>query len=134
MLMALPEIGQIIVLVIDDRDDDELASVIARENLVPSDNFGGLWGSGERDGYWLVAFQLIQLGGGVERKWFTDNIHRPLLEAILDVPHYVSIMPKEIAGDAGTANAIVPRLGGSLMVQVDHRSPQVAEVLAERND
>jgi hypothetical protein len=124
----------VIVLVIDDDDDDEVIATVAAEGIVPSNNFGGVWGTGERDGNWLVAFHLIELGGGLERRWFTDNIHRELLEAILDVPHYVALLPSEFAGDAKTLNDVVPRLGGALFVQVDDRSVPVARVLEERGD
>lgn len=55
-----------------------------------------------------MTFHLIQLGGGVERHWFTDNIHRPLLEAVLDVPHLGAIVPEEIAGDAESPEEIAP--------------------------
>jgi hypothetical protein len=123
----------IIVLVVDDEADDELVAAVAREDHVPSENFGGLWGTGQKDGNWLVVFGLIQRGGGLERAWYTDNIHRELLDAILDVPHLVCVMPKEIAGDATTLEAMIPRMGGSIMVGVQHRSPQVAQVLAERD-
>lgn len=126
--------AMIIILVVDDSGDDELAGVIARENIVPSEHFGGVWGTGERDGYWLVAFQLVELGDGVERQFFTDNIHRELLEAVLDVPHLVAILPRELAGDADTAEDVAPRLGGSLIVEVQDRSPQVERVLAARDD
>ncbi len=74
---------------------------------------------------------LIEHGGGIERQWFTDNIHPELLEAILEVPHLVALMPAEIAGDARTGEDLVPRLAGSLFVQVDESPPQVAEILAE---
>ena len=123
---------KIITLVVDDSGDDELTSVIARGDTVPSPNFGGVWGNGERNGNWLVGFRLIELGGGMEREWFTDKLHRPLLDAILEVPHFVAIMPEEIANDASTEEDFLLRLGGSLIIQVDDRSPQVAEVLAER--
>src|SRR4051794_13131522 len=98
-----------IILVVDDSDDDELTAIVARENMVPSDNFGGLWGTGQRDGFWLIGFQLIELGAGdegIQRQFFTDNIHREFLDAILDVPHLVAIMPSEIAGDARTAETV----------------------------
>jgi hypothetical protein len=124
----------IIVVVVDDSDDDELAGVVAREELVPSPRFSGLWGTGQRDGNWLIGFYLTQLGGGVKRQWFTDNIHRPLLEAILEVPHLVAIMPTEIAGEATTLDAMLPRLGGAVILRVQHESPEVAQVLAERED
>lgn len=88
MLIGDPESdAMMIILVVDDQDDDELAAIVARENMVPADNFGGVWGTGQRDGYWLVAFQLIELGGGAERRFFTGNVHPELLDAVLDVPH-----------------------------------------------
>lgn len=124
----------IIIVVVDDSADDELTAIFAREDHVPSASFGGVWGSGQADGCWLVVFHLVELGGGVERQWFTSNIHRPLLEAVLDVPHLVAIVPEEIAGDATTAEEIAPRFGGALILEVDTTSPQVAEILAERDD
>ena len=44
------------------------------------------------------------------------------------------MVPEEIAGDATTAESITLRLGGSMIVQVDERSKEVAEVLTERDD
>jgi hypothetical protein len=107
---------------------------VRTEDSVPSDRFGGLWGSGQRDGFWLVALHLIEYGGGIERQWFTDNIDRPLLETILDVPHLVALVPRELAGDAETLEDVLPRLGGAVIFEVADRSPQVAQILAERND
>ena len=135
MLIGDPESdAMMIILVVDDAEDDELAAIVARENMVPADHFGGVWGAGERDGYWLVGFHLIELGGGAERRFFTDSIHRELLDAVLDVPHLVAIMPREIAGDAHSAEDVAPRLGGALIVEVQDRSPQVERVRAERDD
>jgi hypothetical protein len=135
-LLLLPG-GQenIIALVVDDTDDDEFAEIVATENMVPSERFGGAWGNGQRDGHWLVAFQLIERGAGaagVQRQWFTSNIHRELLDAILQVPHLVALLPAELAGDATTLEDFLPRLGGSVLVGVEHRSDEVAQVRAER--
>lgn len=136
-MLLLPDEQPIIILVVDDEDDDDLAAIVAREDMFPSERFGGVWGSGERDGNWLVAFQLIELGAGdtgFSRQYVTDNVHRELLEAVLNVPHIVAIMPGEIAADANTAADVAPRLGGALLVEVEQRSPQVARILAERDD
>lgn len=135
--LLLPDSGPIIVLVVDDSDDDELAGIIASEDMVPAEHFGGVWGTAQRDGHWLVGFRLVELGArtdGIERAWITDNIHRELLETILTVPHLVAILPAELAEDFQTGEDLLPRLAGSLMVEVEDRSPQVAEVLAERGD
>jgi hypothetical protein len=134
MWMAPPDQPEIIVLVVDDTDDDELVSRIASERNVPSEHFGGVWGTGQRDGNWLIAFHLIELGGGLERRWVTDNIHRELLEAVVKVPHYVAVMPSEIAADATSVERVIPRFGSCLFVEVEHSSPQVAQVLAARRD
>jgi hypothetical protein len=134
MLIRQPNGSSVIVLVVDDTHDDEVAHAIAREDMAPSVNFGGVWGAGERDGNVVVGFALIQLGGGLERQWYTANIQRELLEAILDVPHTVAIMPREIAGGAKTLQEVAHRFGGSLLVEVEHRSPQVEQALGDRGD
>jgi hypothetical protein len=76
----------------------------------------------------------MERGDGIEREFFTDNIHRALLEAILDVPHLVAILPSELAGNAKTLADVKPRLGGSLIAEVQERSPQVERVLVEHSD
>lgn len=131
MGLAAPDELPIIVLVVEDRDDDELVAIIARERHVPSPHFRGVWGAGRHDGQRIVALQLIDLNGGTERRWFTRDIRRELLQMILVVPHLVAIMPREMAGDANTAETVLPRLAGSLLAQVDEGSPPVAEVLAQ---
>lgn len=128
MLIAPGTPSSVIVLVVDDSADDELTSLLATEDEAPSSRFGGLWGHGERSGNWLISFKLIELGGGIERDWFTDNVQTELLDAVLDVPHCVGIMPSEIAEGAVSGEDWVQRLAASLIVQVDRRSPQVAEV------
>lgn len=85
-----------------------------------------MWGTGQRDGSWLIGFHLIELGGGLERRWFTDNIYRELLEAVVKVPHYVAVMPGEIAGDAATIEELIPRFGSCLFVEVQDSSVPVA--------
>jgi hypothetical protein len=134
MLWLREDEPSIIIVVVNDSADDELTAIFAHEDRVPSASFGGVWGSGQAEGHWLIAFHLVELGGGVERQWFTSNIHRPLPEAVLDVPHLVAIASEEIAGNAKTAEEIAPRFGGALILEVDTASPQVAEILAERDD
>jgi hypothetical protein len=124
----------IIVIVIDDSADDDVASIVAREDRVPSPRFGGAWGATDSDGDQLITFRLVELAGGIERVWYTSQIDWMLLDAILEVPHLVAVMPEEIAGDATTVGDMLPRLGGSLMLEVPDASPQVAQVRAERQD
>jgi hypothetical protein len=44
-LMSDPDGGMMIILVVDDSDDDELTAAVAREKMVPADNFGGVCGA-----------------------------------------------------------------------------------------
>jgi hypothetical protein len=121
-----------IILVVDDGDDHELTSVLAEEEHVPSRRFGCEWGTGRCDGRWLVGLRLFKPGGGLERLLFTEDVDRELLEATLDVPHVVAIVPQAIARDAKAATAVLPRLSKCLVVEVDQRSAHVARLLAPR--
>lgn len=134
MLIDRPENESVIVLVVDDEDDDEITAAAAAENRVPSHRFGGVWGTSAKDGNWVVGFRLTELGAGdsgLERIYWTDNLHRELLEAIVEVPHLVALLPRELAGDPRALEDLIPRLGGAIHVLVDDRSPQVERVLAE---
>jgi hypothetical protein len=46
----------------------------------------------------------------------------PLLETAADIPHYVAILPAELAGEATDLEDLAPRLGGELIVEVEDRS------------
>lgn len=63
MLLGSEQWGQIIVLVVDDSRDDAISAAVATGSEVPSERFGGLWGTGERDGDWLFSFPLVEVGG-----------------------------------------------------------------------
>lgn len=130
-----PDREPLIVLVIADEEDDPIVSGVASENEVPSSRFAGLWGSGEQDGSYLVAFRLIERGRGdhgVERNYRTTNLHRELLEAIVDVPRLVALLPRGFAGDMRSLGELLPRLGAAPFVLVEHHSPQVQHVLDVR--
>jgi hypothetical protein len=125
----------VIVLVVDDSDDDVLIHLQASENAVPSPRFGGIWLAGQEDGHWTVVFRLIELGAGplgIDRRWSTAYFDEELLSAILFVPHLVAILSEELADNARTLDAILPRLQAALYVEVEHQSPSIATVLAER--
>jgi hypothetical protein len=53
---------------------------------------------------------------------------------ILDVPHLVALVPQELANEAETLEDVLARLGGAVIFEVADRSPQLAQILAERND
>lgn len=68
MLFPRQDEPSVIVLVVDDGADDEITARVASEGNVPSEHFGGVWGTGQRDGCWLLAFQQVELGGA-GRAW-----------------------------------------------------------------
>jgi hypothetical protein len=134
-LTETPESEPFIVLVIADEEDDPIVAAVASENEVPSRRFGGLWGSGEKDGNYLVVFRLIERGlrdHAIERNYWTMNLHRELLDAIVDVPHLVGLLPREFAGELRSLEDLLPRLGAALFVLVEDHSPQVQHVLDVR--
>lgn len=134
VLSNTPE-GTVIVLVVDDSEDDTLTHLVASENAVPSPRFGGIWGTGQQDNHWLLAFQLIELGAGpdgVNRQWYTAYFDETYLAAILAGPHLVAVLPAELAGEARTLDMLLPRLQAALYVRVEHVSPEVQQILDER--
>jgi hypothetical protein len=78
--------------------------------------------------------RVFALDGGLERLFITDDVPRDLLAAILDVPHLVAIVPQAlaIACAANTATAIAAGAEGSLLIEVQQRSREVARLLAPR--
>jgi len=129
MLWSGPESRPVVILVVDSDDDHELSTVLARGNEV-GERYSGEWGSGQSDGGWLVGFRLFRPSSGFERVLTTDAVHRELVEAILDVPHLVAIVPQAMAGETGTPAAIGARLDDSLVIEVEQRSAHVARLLA----
>jgi hypothetical protein len=125
----------VIVLVVDDSDDDVLVHLQASENAVPSPRFGGIWLAGQEDEHWTVVFRLVELGAGsqgIDRRWSTPYFDETLLSTILVVPHLVAILSGELADNARTLEAILPRLQAALYVEVEQQAPSIATVLAER--
>jgi hypothetical protein len=113
-----------IVLVVDDSQDDELVSVIAAAKKVPADDFGGGWGSRVFPQV-AARFTLERLSGGFIRRWILPGLDDQIIE-ISQQPHYVAVLPKELAGDLSQFTD-VSRLGGAIIAAVH---PTVALVAA----
>ena len=129
MVLRSPEGPPLIVVVVDDEEDDALAGAIAREGSVPAEHFAATWATSLVDGMRVVDLRLVALDGPMERLFFTDSIDRELIAVILDPDHLVAILPLELAGEASTAKDVVPRLGGSMIVGVEHRAPELTGLL-----
>jgi hypothetical protein len=122
----------IIVWVVDDSADDDLAAAFARESAVPSPRFWGVWGVGETGN--SIAFRLIDRDTHRERTWSLDTFGPPLLGAILEVPHIVVVHPRELADartliDATSADVIglLRSLHGGLFVRVSEQSTHMRD-------
>jgi hypothetical protein len=84
---------------VDDTDDDELVSVMANEDNVPADGYGGAWAAQVTPESLTIKFLLIKLGGGWERAWTYPEPPNELLDAITQGEHHVAVLPREFAGD-----------------------------------
>jgi hypothetical protein len=114
---------RLIVLVVDDAGDEELLAAVAHEDRAPSERFAGTWRAGERDGESLISFLLVEEADpGLERAWWTTTYDRALLEAASKTPHQVVVVPHTRAD------------GDGVLVDVDHPSVRVAELLAALPD
>jgi hypothetical protein len=123
----------IIVWVVDDSADDDLAAAIASETAVPSPRFWGVWGTDE-DGA-ALAFRLIDRDTHRERSWWLHAFGPPLLGAVLEIPHIVVVLPREIGdarklADATSADVVglLRSLRGGLFVRVTEKSGHVREL------
>lgn len=87
------------------------------EHRGPRGGARGEWGTGQRNGSWLIGFRLFAPDDDLEQLLLTDDVSESLLEAILDVPHLV---------------VIVPRLGDPVVARVTERSSHVARLLSPR--
>lgn len=86
----------VVLLVVDDAADDELVSIFAQEDIVPTPNYGGGWSSSLMSG--IVRFTLERLSGGFRRDWRLPGVTAEIAAAT-SVAHLVALAPAEIAGD-----------------------------------
>src|SRR5271165_2381868 len=87
----------IVVLVVDDSDDPELASLIAgREGFAAAD-YEGSWSARVDSAGLVVKFALARRDGGWERRWTYTDPGGSVLNAITAGVHHVAIVP--LVGD-----------------------------------
>jgi len=102
----------IVVLVVDDSDDDELARLLAGRDVVAARDHDGAWsGQVDCDGL-IVKFSLIRHDGAWERKWTYTDPGDSVLNAITAGAHHVAIMPR--VGDL--SEFVREGLGGGIIV------------------
>jgi len=115
----------IVVLVVDDSDDSELASLLAGEQEVAAAAYEGSW-SAQIDGSALVIkFLLARRGGGWERRWTYPDPGGSVLNAITAGVHHVAIVP--LIGDL--SDFVRDGLRGAIVVDA-----QASESIASARD
>ena len=86
----------LVVLIVDDSDDGELASVLASTEGA-ADGFDGAWSAQVNDEGLTISFELIRRGYGWEREWTHGEPGDSILNAISARDHHVAIVP--VIGD-----------------------------------
>src|ERR1039458_6650654 len=86
----------LVVLIVDDLDDGELASVLASTEGA-ADGFDGAWSAQVNDERLTISFQLIRRDDGWEREWTYAEPGNSILNAISARDHHVAIVP--VIGD-----------------------------------
>lgn len=136
-VLGMALVGDVVILVVDDSEDDELVAEIAQEveaDIVPSQRFGGGWSTQAKlmSKTLLLKFHLIRIGGGMERQWTVPEAPAGILDAISEGPHYVAVLPRELAGDLTEVNPA--SVGGAMIVQVVGGSEAVSKARAALGD
>jgi hypothetical protein len=111
----------IVVLVVDDSEDSELASLLAGGEGVAASDYDGSWSAQlDRSGLVIIKFLLASRDGGWERRWIYTDPGGSVLSAITAGVHHVAIVrlrgaivvdaqaPEPIASPRDTATAPAP--------------------------
>ena len=113
--------SSIIVLMVDDSDDDELASVLASREGVPADGFDGAWSAKVRGELLTIEFHLAAHDDGWERRWTHVDPGGGILNAISARAHHVAIVPA-----FGDLSEFVRQGQGGAIIVDTHASGAVA--------
>jgi hypothetical protein len=103
----------IIVVVVNDSDDDELVSVLARASRVPAADLRAAWAFEFTTGQ--LRLTLVDPGGCFRRDWHASQLSGPIVAAARE-RHYVAFLPDELAGDF-SSGVDVCRHAGSAVVK-----------------
>jgi hypothetical protein len=118
-LVPTTQAKPLVVLIIDDSDDDELASVLASTEGA-ADGYDGAWSARITDERLTICFQLMRRDDGWEREWTYSEPGGSILNAITARDHHVAIVP--VIGDlskfvrVGRGGAIVVATEASVAV------------------
>jgi hypothetical protein len=104
----------IVVLVVDDSDDPELASSLSGGEGVAATDYDGSWSARVDDTGLVVKFLLARRDGGWERRWTYADPGGSVINAITAGAHHVAIVP--LIGDL--SDFVREGLGGAILVDV----------------
>jgi hypothetical protein len=118
----------IVVLVVDDSGDDELASALAGGDGMAAADYVGAW-SAQADGRRLIVkLRLTGRDGGWRRQWTYADPGGSVLKAITAGSHHVAIVP--LIGNLGAF--VRDGLHGAIIVEADalNATTETRELLA----
>jgi hypothetical protein len=87
----------IVVLIVDDSQDDELASALASNDAAAANGYGAAWSAQINGERLTIKFHLIRRGEEWERRWTYPEPGGGVLNAITANRHHVAIVP--VVGD-----------------------------------
>jgi hypothetical protein len=114
----------IVVLVVDDSDDSELACSLSGGEGVAATDYEGSWSARVDDTGLVVKLLLARRDGGWERRWTYADPGGSIINAITTGVHHVAIV--SLTGDL--SDFVREGLGGAIMVDVP-ASASIAEAL-----
>jgi hypothetical protein len=111
----------LIVLIVDDSGDDELASVLASTEAAAG-KYEGAWSVQVIDERLTIGFRLMQRDNDWEREWTHPEPGASILHAIAARDHHVAVVP--VMGDLG--EFVREGRGGAIVVDTEAAGAVVA--------
>ena len=118
----------LVVIVVDDADDQELASVLASAD--EATGYGGAWSAQVTSRELHIRFHLVRRGAAWERHWTWPNPSEDVLDAVTAGAHHVAILP--LLGDL--SQFVKEGMGGAIMIEAQaSRSVAAARAVLPAN-
>jgi len=117
-----------VAVVVDDADDEELASVLASADEATA--YSGAWSAQVTSRELIIRFHLLRRGEAWERQWTCPNPTDDVLDAVTAGAHHVAILP--LLGDL--SQFVKEGMGGAIMIEAQaSRSVAAARAVLPAN-